>query len=70
MVITAEYDTLREEGEAYARKLMEAGNVVQVRRYLGAVHGFFTMPGTLRLARQALGEVAAFLRFRLRKDII
>jgi acetyl esterase len=68
-VITAECDTLRDEGESYARKLVQAGNLVQVRRYLGAVHGFFTMPGTLRLARQALGEVAAFLKFRLRKDI-
>jgi acetyl esterase len=64
-VITAEYDTLRDEGEAYARKLLEAGNLVQVRRYLGAIHGFLTMPGTLRLARQALREVAAFLRFWL-----
>ncbi len=67
-VLTAEYDTLRDEGEAYARKLLEAGNLVQVRRYRGAVHGFFTMPGALRLARQALDEVAAFLRFRLRQN--
>ena len=64
-VLTAEYDTLRDEGEAYARKLIEAGNTVQVRRYSGAIHGFFAMPGTLRLAREALGEVAQFLRFRL-----
>ena len=66
-VVTAEYDTLRDEGEAYARKLIEAGNAVQVRRYLGAVHGFFTMPGTLRLAREALKDVAGFLRHRLRR---
>ncbi len=64
-VLTAEYDTLRDEGEAYARKLIEAGNMVQARRYLGAIHGFFTMPGTLGLAREALGEVAQFLKFRL-----
>ncbi len=70
LALTAEYDTLRDEGEAYARKLMEAGTLVQVRRYLGAVHGFFTMPGTLRLARQALSEVGAFLRFRLRQDTV
>jgi len=60
-VLTAEYDTLRDEGEAYARKLIEDGNLVQVKRYLGAIHGFFTMPGTLRLAREALADVAAFL---------
>jgi acetyl esterase len=64
-ILTAEYDTLRDEGEAYARKLIEAGNPVQARRYLGAIHGFFAMPGTLRLARQAQEDVAEFLRRRL-----
>jgi acetyl esterase len=64
-VLTAEYDTLRDEGEAYARKLIESGNLVQARRYPGAIHGFFTMPGVLGLARQALTDVAQFLRFHL-----
>jgi acetyl esterase len=64
-LLTAEYDTLRDEGEAYARRLMEAGNTVQVRRYLGAIHGFFTMPGALRIAREALDDVVVFLRFRM-----
>ena len=64
-LLTAEYDTLRDEGEAYARRLIEAGNPVQVRRYLGAIHGFFTMPGVLRIAREALHDVAAFLRFHM-----
>ena len=64
-VLTAEYDTLRDEGEAYARKLIESGNLVQVRRYAGAIHGFFTMPGTLGVAREALRDVAEFLRCRL-----
>jgi acetyl esterase len=65
LVLTAEYDTLRDEGEAYARKLTESGNSVQIRRYAGTIHGFFTMPGTLRVAREALNDVAEFLRFRL-----
>jgi len=64
-VLTAEYDTLRDEGEAYARKLIEAGTPVQVRRYLGAIHGFFAMPGALRVAREAMEDVAGFLRLRL-----
>jgi acetyl esterase len=64
-IMTAEYDTLRDEGEAYALKLIASGNPVQVRRCLGAIHGFFTMPGTLRLAREAIEDVAGFLRFRL-----
>jgi acetyl esterase len=65
LVLTAEYDTLRDEGEAYARKLIEGGNLVQVRRYLGAIHGFFTMPGVLGVAREAMNDVAAFLRCQM-----
>jgi acetyl esterase len=61
-VLTAEYDTLRDEGEAYARKLVQSGNIVQVRRYLGTIHGFFMMQGILQVARQALNDAAAFLR--------
>lgn len=61
-VLTAEYDTLRDEGEAYARKLAQSGNVVQTRRRLGTIHGFFTMQGILRVAREAMNEAGAFLR--------
>jgi acetyl esterase len=61
-VLTAEYDTLRDEGEAYARKLVQSGNIVLVRRYLGTIHGFFMMQGILRVARQALNDAAAFLQ--------
>jgi acetyl esterase len=64
-VVTAEYDTLRDEGEAYARKLSESGVLVECRRYSGAIHGFFAMPGVLRLGREALQDVADFLRSRL-----
>jgi acetyl esterase len=64
-VLTAEFDTLRDEGEAYARKLIESGNLVQARRYPGAIHGFFGMPGALCVARQALADVAEFVTFRL-----
>jgi acetyl esterase len=67
-VLTAEYDTLRDEGEAYARKLADAGNLVQLRRYPGVIHGFFTMPGILRIARQALSDVAEFVRTRSGAD--
>ena len=57
LVLTAEYDTLRDEGEAYAQKL--GGSA---REYPGTIHGFFTMPGILRVARDAMKDAAAFLK--------
>jgi acetyl esterase len=52
LVITAEYDPLRDEGEAYGRKLKESGNTAFVFRIRDALHGFFALP----LATDALAE--------------
>ena len=43
LILTAEYDPLRDEGEAYGKKLREAGNHVEVHRISGAFHGFFAL---------------------------
>lgn len=43
LIITAEYDPLRDEGEAYGKKLKEYGNNVQVYRISDALHGFFSL---------------------------
>jgi acetyl esterase len=61
-VITAEYDPLRDEAERYAARLAEAGVPVDLKRYSGVVHGFFTMIGVLDVAREAVGHAARRLR--------
>jgi acetyl esterase len=52
VIVTAEYDPLRDEGEAYAAALHAAGVPTDVRRYDGMIHGFFDM-GTVSPAAQA-----------------
>jgi acetyl esterase len=62
LVITAEYDPLRDEGEYYAEKLHAAGVPTTLSRYDGMVHGFFAMSGILDGGKKAMSEAAAWLR--------
>jgi acetyl esterase len=61
-VITAEFDPLRDEGEAYGERLRRASVPADVRRYDGVIHGFFGMAELLPQARTALAQACANLR--------
>jgi acetyl esterase len=67
IVLTAEYDVLRDEGERYAHRLMEAGVTVTAARYLGTIHDFVLLnaiaetPAVRAAMRQANDALRAAL---------
>lgn len=62
LIITAEYDPLRDEGEQYGYKLREAGVPTTISRYDGMIHGFFGMSNIIDKAKLAVDEAAQALR--------
>jgi acetyl esterase len=65
LVLTAGFDPLRDEGEAYARLLEEHGVTVEAKRYPSFIHGFFNMVGAGRSTRAAVAEIAVKLKAAL-----
>lgn len=64
LIVTAEYDPMRDEGERYGERLAQAGVAVQVTRYPGANHGFVQNFSWLPEYRRVFEETAAFLTSR------
>lgn len=62
LIVTAEYDPLRDEGELYGKRLVEAGVTVKIHRYEGAGHGFVQHFSWLPEFRGVYDETAQFLR--------
>jgi acetyl esterase len=62
LVVTAEHDPLRDEGELLATRLADLGVEVVATRYLGMVHGFWRHPDVFDAAEPAMRQVAGFLQ--------
>ncbi len=65
LIITAEFDLLRDEGEQYAERLQSHGIPVECSRYNGMIHDFFLLLGLVDRARDAMDEACSSLRAAL-----
>ena len=61
LIIAAEYDTLRDEAKAYAKRLQQANVPTLYSCYSGMIHGFLQMGGIVADARAALAEIGRAL---------
>jgi acetyl esterase/lipase len=62
MIITAEFDPLRDEGEAYGKKLLQAGIKVEIHRLSDAIHGFFSLGVRSHHMRESLELIKNFVK--------
>jgi acetyl esterase len=61
LILTAQFDPLRDEGEAYGQALKESGNKVEVHRISDALHGFFTLPPNFAAVKEAYRYINDFI---------
>lgn len=57
-IVTAEYDPLRDEGEAFYQRLTEQGVKCTAQRWRGVIHGFFQLGGISQSARDVMRDIA------------
>lgn len=62
LIITAEVDPLRDEGESYGNKLKKSGNNVTITQYKGVCHGFITMDKITNKADEAINQISLYLQ--------
>jgi acetyl esterase len=62
VVLTAEFDPLRDEGEAYARRLQEEGVPTTLRRYDGMIHGFLWTAGVVDGSKRLIDDIGHDVR--------
>lgn len=65
LVVTCGFDPLRDEGEAYAERLRQAGVRVTATRYDDMIHGFFWMGGVLDRYQDLIAEISSEVRSAL-----
>jgi len=61
LIMTAEYDVLRDEAELYGKRLAAAGVKVWIRRYQSVTHGFLRMQNLIDVARHGMADIAAVM---------
>ncbi|WP_435953031.1 alpha/beta hydrolase [Dryocola sp. BD626] len=61
-IVTAEYDPLRDEGEALFERMTQQGVNCTAQRYLGVIHGFFQLGGISQTARHLMQDICTLIR--------
>jgi acetyl esterase len=69
-VLTAECDPLRDEGEAYGQRLLEAGVPTEVKRYAGMPHGFFSFGAAFDGSKEAIADALVRLRSAFGREAV
>ena len=67
-IITAEFDVLRDEGEAYGARLREAGVPVSVVRYHGTIHFLLLLADRIQKGQEAINKIAVDLEKAFKAD--